>query len=199
MDCLNQRIVNKYTLNLIVVLIAVGLTIFIQNKYFKDTVIETTVEVKTDTVTVVEKVFIKSEPAMPDTVEVPIFEPYDTSKCDSLYKDLYMKYGTKLAYSDTIYNDSIVTVKLNEIVSKNSVFDRRVEVIKRIPIITNTVTVTNTNYANSFYIGGIISRTEITPSIMYATKNYTILAGYNLTSKTPVIGVGVNLNKIIKW
>ena len=110
-----------------------------------------------------------------------------------------MKYGTKLAYSDTIYNDSVVTVKLNEIVSKNSVFDRSVEVTKRIPIITNTVTVTNTKYANSFYIGGIISRTEITPSIMYATKNYTILAGYNLTSKTPVIGVGVNLNKIIKW
>ena len=190
---------NKILSSIIVVLIIVATTIFVQYRFFPAAIIETTTEVKIDTVIKTEYIKVYLKPSVPDTIEVQVLLPYDTSKCDSLYRDLYMKYGTKLAYSDTIYNDSIVTVKLNETVSKNSVFDRSVEVTKRIPIITNTVTVTNTKYANSCYIGGIISRTEITPSIMYATKNYTILAGYNLTSKTPVIGVGVNLNKIIKW
>lgn len=190
---------SKYLWNIIVVLVIVILVVFIQYKFFPNTIAETTIKTTVDTVFVKEIVRVYPKINPPDTVEVPVIHDYDTTKCDSLYRDLYAKYGTKLTYSDTIYYDSVVTVSLNEIVSKNTIFNREVEVTKNIPIITKTVTITNTKYVNSLYVGGLISSKEIIPSLMYSTKSYTILAGYNLTSKTPIVGVGINLNKIIKW
>lgn len=190
---------SKYFWSIIVVLAIVILVVFIQYKFFPNTIAKTTIKTTVDTVFVKEVVRVYPKVAPPDTIEIPVLQQYDTTKCDSLYRDLYAKYGTKLAYSDTVYKDSVVVVKLNEKVAKNTIFDREVEVTKNIPIITKTITITNTKYVNSLYVGGLISSKEITPSLMYSTKSYTILAGYNLTSKTPIVGVGINLNKIIKW
>lgn len=179
-----------------IVIIAV---IYIQHKFFPSVIIDTKIEVKKDTLWIHDTTIIKSKPLPPIVINIPDTLVYDSTKCDSLYRDVYSKYNSTLQYSDVIYSDSVVTVELKEKITRNIIFDRETKVTKNIPFVTNTITITNTVYKNSFYIGGIFGKNEITPTLMYSSRNYTILAGYNLSAKTPVVGAGINLNKLFKW
>lgn len=189
----------KLFLNIFIISLIIVGVILIQHKYFPTIVIKHEQTIKIDTTWVHDTTVIKTKPPKPVIVYVPIVPKYDTSKCDSLYKDLYLKYYSKYLAQDTIYKDSTLLVKVKDSITQNQVTSREVNIEKNFPIITKTITNTNTVYANSIYFGGTFSSKEITPTIVYSTKNFSILAGYNVVYNTPVIGAYINLNKIIKW
>jgi len=189
----------KFLLNTFIISLIIVGVVFVQHRYFPTTIIKHEQTIKIDTTWIHDTVTIKLKPDKPIIIDTIIAPEYDTTKCDSLYKDLYLKYYSKYLAQATIYKDSNLVVKLKDTITQNQVTSREISIEKNFPTITKTITNTNTVYANSIYLGGTFSSKEITPTVVYSTKKFSILAGYNITYNTPVIGAYININKIIKW
>lgn len=183
--------------SIIVIVIIIGLTIFIQHKFFPTRIVETTHTTDTiwqDSIQIVYKpkpypVYV--EIIKTDTITLPV----DSTAIAEAYLELYRDYYSTYFYTDTLQNDTLGLAILDAEISQNKPQNYTFSYFNRIPSIINNTT--NIYAQNEFYIG----LNNAAPSILFKHKNgWMIGGGYDLINDKERIRIQgyYNLNKILK-
>jgi len=183
-------------INVIAIVIIIGLTVFIQHKFFPNE-IENTIH-KTDTIykdsirveyhrdTVFQPYYV--EVVETDTVEIPA----DTAELARRYLAMYSKFFSTYFYKDTIKNDSIAFIGLGSEISQNKPVKYTLDFIDRTPLIINSTT--NIYAQNEFYIGMNMAA----PTLLFKHKGGWIIGGgYDLLYDEIRFQGYISINKII--
>lgn len=135
-------------------------------------------------------VIIKSNPIIRNTiVHDTLFKDVDTA-------EILRSYFSTNLYSDTIRSENVI-IHIEESVRENKLIDRTVR------ILSNQKVIANTNYKtevrrNQLYVGGSISPTggvfSIDGVFIPRSREYAVIAGYDLINKQTRLGFVVGIN-----
>lgn len=187
----------KIFINIFIIIIIIGITIFVQNKFFPTVIDESTHT--TDTIwqdSIKIEYYPKPYPvdiivSRIDTIEVPA----DSAAITKAYLELHQDFYSTYFYVDTLQNDSLGLAVLGAEITQNRPIKYDFSYFDRTPSIINNTT--NIYSQNEFYIG--LNNTA--PSILFKSKKeWMIGAGYDLINKEERIRIQgyINLNKIFK-
>lgn len=171
--------------------------IFLQRACTEDCEVQTVTNtvVKTDTIyktnTVIVDRVVPGKPAKPPKPQKPLTPSDNIDTCKARFNTLLKEHTKLTIYTDTIkLIDNIGTITVVDSVWMNKLLTRRIINDYKIPIITNTETITITKEKeprNQFYIGGnLYGNSEgleiATPGLLLKTKKdniYQLNAGIN--------------------
>jgi len=105
-----------------------------------------------------------------------VFIPADTAELIKKYKELHKSYYKRRTYRDTLTFDSLGYCVVEQEVTKNRIGSLRYSYSLTIP---EKITYTIAYQKNSLYIGGLIGKELVAPTIEYTHKKYTFGLGYN--------------------
>jgi hypothetical protein len=130
----------------------------------------------------------------PYKVEIPVHDttyiPMDSAQCVADYKELWKKYNTINQGLDTLQNDTSMSIIVGTKIFQNTLEELRVSSKNnRVRIINNTI-VTYKNKLPMLSVGGLYDMKSLTAyGELRVNPNLYLNAGYNLTIKSPVIGI----------
>lgn len=188
--------VKKYFLYILVVLL---LAIILLQRCSKPVIPVDKPIVKRDTVWVVTKntvvtqpTVVKTIPGVPGTNYVP--DP-EYKKLVLQYQDLVKKYIAKNIHKDSIKIDSIGYVNIEDTVSHNLIKGRKTSYNLKYPIITNTITLPPIRKNQLYYGGGVEYKPmvgeEINLGLLLKTKSDQIYSIYGGVDSKGNYQVGV--------
>lgn len=186
--------------NLIVIVIIVGLTIFVQYKYFPTVITNSTYI--TDTVwrdTTIVKYIPKPYPVYIDTSKIDtVYVPYDDSLLKVLYLNLHQKYFSTYTYKDTIKNDSLAFISLEAKITQNKPIFYKETYFDRTPSVINNTT--NIYSQNEFYVGLGTRDESLNVNLLYKSKNnYIFTAEYDPFKNEFGVKGFIDIKKLKLW
>ena len=185
--------------NIIVILIIIGLTIFIQHKYFPNIIDNSTHT--SDTIwkdsTHIEY-YPKYYPVYRDTGSVKIVElPADSAAITKAYLELHKDFYSTYFYNDTLKNDSLAFIAIQSKITQNRPIKYTLDYINRTPSIINNTT--NIYTQNEIYLGLDIGTKEFSTNLLYKSKKgYIFGVGYDPINNSIQAKGYINVNKILK-
>lgn len=183
--------INRILLISIVILLVYSGILTYKLIHFKPVITNTVTTIKGDTV-FSTKVIIKPIPYKIDSLihdTAYIFK--DSVQCVADFKKLYKDYSIIKFYRDTLQNDSSATIVINSKVSKNNLDSLNLSFKNNRIKVINTTIVTYKNKVPLLSIGILneYNNKNLTPFVEYAFKKIDVLGGYNLNTKSLVLGV----------
>lgn len=183
----------KKILSTIIIIAVIVLSLYLQRKYFP--VVKTQTITVTDTIFNDKKIFVevpKPYPVYRDTGSTKIIElPPDSAAIAKAYLKLYKDFFAINYYNDTLKNDTIAFISLQEKVSQNQVQSRSFVYQNRQPTVINTTTKIINKPKNQLYIGLQGGVNNISPGIMLKTKKgYQIKLSYDFVGPEKGITAG---------
>jgi hypothetical protein len=130
----------------------------------------------------------------PYKVEIPIHDttyiPTDSAQCVADYKKLYKRFSSTNYYKDTLRNDTSMTVVVNSSISNNILQDIQLRSKNNRPISISNTIVTYKNKLPMLSVGGLYDMKSLTIyGELRVNPNLYLNAGYNLSIKSPVVGI----------
>ena len=156
--------------NLIAIIIIVGLTIFIQHKYFPTIITNSThtsdtIYRDTGSISYVPKPY----PVYIDTSRTDtIYIPSEDSLLKIMYRNLHKLYFSTYTYNDTIKDDSLAFINLETKITQNKPIFYKETYFDRTPSIINNST--NIYNQNDIYLGLEISNYNFSINFFYKNK-----------------------------
>lgn len=183
---------NKNLIIIVLILIILLLGYFASNK--KDPTVKTIVTHDTIPGDSIPK-YITVEVKKPYKIYLPqdtIIMPSDSS-CMTEWKRLYTLYWSKKIYIDTLLNDTSAFVSIEDTVYNNSLHTRKLGFQNKRPTVINTTINTTILNNKEWYISGCIGSSFIMFGLTYHYNNYLFTGGFEITNKTPVIGISYKI------
>jgi len=130
----------------------------------------------------------------PYEVIVPVHDtayiPKDSAQCVADYKKLYGKYVTIKEYKNITQDDTSMTIIVNSTVAYNELQNLKVSSKNNRKTIINTTTVTYKNKLPMISLGGLYDlKSLMVYGELRINPNLYLDGGYNISLKTPVIGL----------
>jgi hypothetical protein len=190
----------KAIINILIVAVIIAATIFIQNKYFPTVVTNTTIIKDTfwkDTGSV--SYVPKPYPIFRDTGSVQIIElPADSAAITKAYLKLHKDFYSTYFYQDTVVNDSAMFIEVGSEITQNKPVKYNINWYDKTPTIINNTT--NVYSKNELYLGLSVGVNQISPSILFKSRNNLIFgAGYNIQTNSVEGKAYINIDKIKIW
>lgn len=186
--------------NLIVIVIIVGLTIFVQHKYFPTVITNSTHTIDTvwEDTTIVEYI-PKPYPVYIDTSRIDtVYIPTNDSLLRVLYLNLHQKYFSTYTYDDTIKNDSSAFIGLEAKITQNKPIFYKETYFDRTPSVINNTT--NIYSQNEFYIGLGTRDESLNVNLLYKSKNnYIFTAEYDPFKNEFGVKGFIDIKKLKIW
>jgi hypothetical protein len=116
--------------------------------------------------------------------------PRDSAQCVADYRELYKKFSSTNYYKDTLRNDTSMTVVVNSTISNNILQNLQLHSKNNRSISISNTIVTYKNKLPMISIGGLYDmKSLMIYGELRVNPNLYIDGGYNLTIKSPIIGL----------
>jgi hypothetical protein len=123
-----------------------------------------------------------------DTVDR--YVPKDSAQCVSDYRKLYAQYSATKQYKNILQNDTSMTVEVSSTIFENGLQDISLKSKNNRPTSISTTTVTYSNKLPMLSLGAMYDmKSLITYGVLRVNSNLYLTGGYNISIKTPVLGI----------
>lgn len=109
-------------------------------------------------------------------------------KIDTVY--VVDDYYTRKIYNDSVVFDSLLNISICDTIEYNQITGRSISYKLSYPIVTNTITTIKEPKPLSIYL---MTDNHLNTSVLINYKRIAVSAGYSITDRSPILGVGLKL------